>query len=61
MPLINLEEEGWTGGLVIRAFPAVSPLEFVLVVLYLQGEILYIGEDQGAGVACHRSLAQADN
>ena len=25
MPLINLEEEGWTGGLVIRAFPAVSP------------------------------------
>ena len=47
----------WLSGLFLPS----HLLEFVLVVLYLQGEILYIGEDQGAGVACHRSLAQADN
>ena len=35
-------------------------LVFVLVVPYLQGEILFITEDQGGWVTCHRSLAQAD-
>lgn len=47
----------WLSGLFLLS----HLLEFVLVVLYLQGEILYITEDPGAGVTCHRALAQADN
>lgn len=35
----------WLSGLFLPS----HLLEFVLVVLYLQGEILYISEDQGLG------------